>query len=740
MTTRSPWQAPARARWLQGWLVLLVAVAWTGCADDAPDPDPRGIVPLGEWLSDCTPGEARCLDLDVAVCPATGGTARVVACDEGLACDVAAPGGPWCTAEVCVDETTVCLDDTTRGICGGAGERRVHAPCPPGQTCDGGVCASAPTCGRADAWCDGDVRTVCGVDGTLRSRDCRAGCESEFGCACADGGCFERVCAAGARRCVDGIPERCAGDGRGWVEAPACGELATCMAGACVDATCDDSDLPVCVGDHVVTCVDGQPVAEDCRGETARCADRGGVAWCEPMACIPGVAVCIGGERYECAPTGDRRVLDACPAHMTCEAGACVTRACGDDGAPLCAGQHVLGCADDAWTVVATCDAGERCADGACVPTTCPPGVRQCVSDDRAAVCVGGEDPATAWASRYCPLGCNTGTGTCNEPVCEFEGTLVCRDGALLACEDHGGRLTWSRDCASPGCTDPGCGGLDLADAEPCVHDGNCRSGNCSNGLCSPRGHLYLPPTVIDYRVTVASPPDPDELFDGPEMHLHRGMWVMRRPVHVSDPLLTREGMYLGEYDVLPGGWLSVDGRDAARSGDAWSRAEGLETWDECRAIGAVVGLYDCEGYRLLSIVEHQWLASGGRSGPFSQPGVSLDDDPSTSRWSGWERYAELGAEDTYWSVRPNPWGAYHVAGQPPELRYLNVWGRDDDVVTEPVLYRAEPRSIGGPWFRWSGSWPAAGDEGELWGGTATRLARVVPTRAADDEADEEDP
>jgi len=698
------------ARWIVLASFAALALGAVACGDTA-EPTDVGPVTLAEWLTDCVPGQTRCVDAQLATCPAAGGAAELVACPGTMACDIAAAGGAACTLEACANADAVCLDDATAGVCGAAGERRVHVACAPGERCEAGACVAQPLgCGAPGMVCDGDVRVECTVGGDTERVDCGAACTSEDGCTCADGACVERVCMPGAGRCVDGVPQRCGGAGLRWLEQPTCGAGERCDAGVCVIEDCDPGTGYRCLGDTVIWCEDGTPRVDDCAARGEQCRDLDGRARCLPQVCAPGTSVCRDGGRWTCAGDGSRYLPDPCLGFEQCMDGACtMLRVCSEGQDNLCAGQHIWTCEGSAWTPIEACDGDEACHNGVCAPLLCVPGTTRCADADTMVTC---DDPfGTGPAERLqrCVAGCDAASGRCARPVCERPGATYCFDDELWACADDGTTYTRVDDCGGVGCLSGACGGTDVGEGEPCRVDENCAAGHCSNGVCTPAGFEYVPPGS----------------YSIPLVRFYEGVFQSELgPVRIT----TSYGIQVAQLPVrqVEGPWPpGLDRNDPNGDGvsvrvdragfvlfdfgDTWAYANAMSVWhglDEClgrypfgRPVEGCVGAgiddelsrsecRPCQGFRMPYAAEWAWFAHGPGDSIRYVDGVTDFDAPGSSPMASFEVFEGSHPDGAWPHVRPNPWGLRHTAGQPREWIHDSIpeelRGSVTDELTDP--------------------------------------------------------
>ena len=340
--------------------------------------------------------------------------------------------GAGCTdTQYCSDDQSACVDCTCTGkTCGGDGCGNACGTCPAGKGCDdAGQCITAPShcienpaggcggCGCEECVCAADE--VCcqsaGADGDgwdfICIYECQADCGGDL-CPCIPD-CTDRQC--GSDGC-DGTCGTCTGAGQ------VCTDEGTCCVPSCTGKDCGDDgcggscgtceDPLVCEANQCVACTpqcEGKECGEDgcgatcgtcpegkvCAGEGecigatypdsclgldtpsadscdssltlfGCCDNRGRVIWCDggKLFCIdcpsngePASQTCGWADNadftgYDCGNVGEDPA-GTNPLECGFCLGSCVGRDCGDDG---CGG------------TCGTCDSGDSCVAGACVP------------------------------------------------------------------------------------------------------------------------------------------------------------------------------------------------------------------------------------------------------------------------------------------------------------------------------------------------------------------------------------
>jgi hypothetical protein len=345
-----------------------------------------------------------------------------------------------------------------------------NADCDDGITCTRDTCSDAGQC----VWTLNAGTCLlngrCVEDGAPSARNSCQVCDAFLdpfglttladGVSCDDGSactildvCTEGVCAGAALECEDNNP--CTAD--------SCDPSAGCTFSPVRDGTaCDDGSacttdtmcmVGVCRGTRV-SCDDGNPCTDDTCDPASGCVSINNTRPCsDGNACTEGDVCsegsCVAGPSLEC-DDGNQCTIDLCDefagcAYLPLQSPCCLGSAsiC-DDGNPcttdLC-DPETLGCDYENNTVVCSdgnvCTAGDRCAEGGCVPgppLNCDDGNACTTNACRPGSGAGAGCAATALNNVPCDNGdaCTTGD-TCRSGVCE-PGTLIC------ACEPAVGR------------------------------------------------------------------------------------------------------------------------------------------------------------------------------------------------------------------------------------------------------------------------------------------------------------
>lgn len=233
-------------------------------------------------------------------------------CVSGQVCvDSACVTAPACTAG-----SKSCADGTTVATCKADGSGFDKAPCPQGQSCDGGVCKVAPDCPEVPM-CQGNVAVSC-QNGKVKQESC-----------------------------------------------------AVCLGGACCDP-----GVPMCEGEKVMQgwCGTMTVLVADCALTGQTC--QGGQ--CVPKAvCTPGATGCSGSQVQTCKADGSGWSVAPCPGGQVCAGGSCKPQVC-TAAAKACDGSKVTVCdaTGTAWQASDDCAAkGQACQGGGCVAkAACDPG------------------------------------------------------------------------------------------------------------------------------------------------------------------------------------------------------------------------------------------------------------------------------------------------------------------------------------------------------------------------------
>jgi len=382
---------------------------------------------------------------------------------------------PSSCVPMCADDPDACGDDGCGGscgtcpagsVCGGlfcVADPCLGVTCPPGQSCEDGVCLGGgcePSCGLA----------TCGDDGCGGScGTCPAGSVCD-GLACVADPCLGVTCPPG-QSCADGV---CLGEGC----EPSCG-LATCGDDGCGGSCGHCEANEYCVLGHCSATLPGCP-AGHCTVPPPVCDGHTRVELT--------LAGCIGAEcifhehTQDCASDGD-----------VCEEGACVTPcepACPSDWRCVegaCAAPCTAGC--DPFDV---CDDGWCLPVSGCSPAECAPEPPACVTESTVATyqVVGCDDSGCVHES--------TTTGCALDETCHAGG---CRRPAACepACEE-------TEACVGGGCTSPGAARIQASNTHTCHVDSDgvtwCWGSNSGGQLGAGLG-TYGVTSVLPVRVVV---------------------------------------------------------------------------------------------------------------------------------------------------------------------------------------------------------------------------------------------
>ena len=211
--------------------------------------------------AECTPGESKCEDKAVMICP---------------------DGSGWQMAQTC-GENEYCKEDKCEAFV-----------CNPGET-----------------WCEGEVYKVCNAEGTQvqHEEDCSLSEKH-----CFQGVCLDTLCEPQKAFCIDGeTAATCSDDGLS-VDSKPCEAEHSCVEATCTPWECTP-DLPMCDGGIATQCDElGQgpvPGGEDCGFQDKTCSDG------ECQGCLP---ACEG---LDCGDDGCGGVCGECGVGQVCINGKC---------------------------------------------------------------------------------------------------------------------------------------------------------------------------------------------------------------------------------------------------------------------------------------------------------------------------------------------------------------------------------------------------------------------------------
>ena len=430
----------------------------------------------------CEPGTGSCDGNVVVDCNAEGSEISRVDCGDEVCID--GEGGAACISADCEDGQVGCIDRATSYLCTDGARELV--PCNDVQGCVGGECVDQ-ICEPNSRRCDGNTVIVCddaGVsEGTVRCDlvpECQ---EAAAGCLCRGGDCVPLACEPDTTTCDGDNVVRCADDGSGFDVAEVCEPPATCIGGACQEDACDDGMS--CVGDTLVTCVDGTASETNCRESESYCDESEGPS-CAPWFCEPGSAVCTGdwGARWICNPRGSAATESECPDGEYCSDGICLKRACEPDQR-VCDDRQLFVYTSDGsgFELVQTCAGTELCLDGRCLGDE-----PEC---DSASDC-----PAPPGRCEGTTLIRFAGRGSCVSGLCDYsvveeredcaETGELC-DAASLSCVSGSGDIPCDIFTPCPDdlfCVSSRC--RECRTAADCGPDAICTAGACEDCDCPP--------------------------------------------------------------------------------------------------------------------------------------------------------------------------------------------------------------------------------------------------------------
>lgn len=462
----------------------------------------------------CTPGTAT-----AEVCNGADDNCNGVA-DEGVAAVMCPPGANVSTTECaggacgivsCAPLFADCdgvvatgceRPLTTLTSCGACGRMCTlpHA----NETCAGGTCEIA-SCESGWADCDGDAANGCETN-TRTLTDCGgcgAACSlSNATASCGTGTCEIVSCTTGFGDC-DGLDVTgCERSLRTLTDCGTCGTACnipgageSCATGACEPSACDPLRAD-CDGNAANGCETPTNTATSCGGCDIPCALAHASETCTSgscvlLACDTGWADCDGNPVNGCET--DIRTLSNCGACGTscdlanasesCASGSCALTTC-NGGFGNCDGMVANGCETPLTTLTdcggcgTRCDlsrAGESCASGSCVLTTCDTGWGNCDGTTGN----GCETPLNTLSDcGACGMACSLANAgeSCASGTC----TITTCDPLFASCD-----MVSSNGCERPVNTLTDCGACnapcDLANASE-----SCASGACVLGMCDP--------------------------------------------------------------------------------------------------------------------------------------------------------------------------------------------------------------------------------------------------------------
>ncbi len=382
-------------------------------------------------------------------------------------------------------------------------------PCPDGQVCVNGSCATecsdactvagAKQCSGTGAWQEcGDYNG----DGCLEWGTA-VGCQPDEVCSngnCATT-CTSECSVLGATKCNGDAVQTCDdtnGDGcLEWGTAVPCDAGQQCSGGFCSTTCtneCSVEGAKQCDGGGVKTCGDGDgdgclewgTVVPCDAGQT--CSNGNCAATCADDCTVTGAKQCDGNGVKTCGNFDADSCLEwgtvvPCDAGQTCSNGNCAvdcTDECTSVGAKRCDSGGVQTCGNfDAdscleWGSVVPCDPGETCSDGNCALTctnTCQTqGAQQCnVAGTAYQVCDDANgDGCLEWGSE---VPC-AGTDVCSAGVCGATCTSTCPSDGAVQCNVAGSGVETCSDYNGDGC-------LEWGTAAPCGVTATCDAGAC---------------------------------------------------------------------------------------------------------------------------------------------------------------------------------------------------------------------------------------------------------------------
>ncbi|MFO0745303.1 MAG: PKD domain-containing protein [Myxococcota bacterium] len=311
---------------------------------------------------------------------------------------------------------------------------------------------------------------------------------------------------------------------------PEDGTVATDSSVATDTAVATDSTVTT---DTAVSTEPTDTVATDADDTVATDADDT-VDACDPTCSEVGATSCDGNGIITCEDQAGCLVWSApvdCGSDL-CSAGACVhdcASDCSVDGATRCAGDAVETCGEDGdgclvWGAAVACDAGEACSNGACA-TTCTSecdaigvhacdgaaGVKTCADPDHDGCLTWGApvacDAGQSCANGACVLGCSDECSVVGARRCLSNGVQTCGNsdpdsclewgtavacGAGTTCSDGFCTATCSDECTTVGakrCQGNGVETCGNTDADSCLEWSTAvacgASLTCSNGACT---------------------------------------------------------------------------------------------------------------------------------------------------------------------------------------------------------------------------------------------------------------
>lgn len=204
-------------------VILLVA----GCGGDDP---PVGFgCPAGQVLN----ARGTCVD---APAGDTGTGGRDTAGGRDLGGTDSGEDDVVDLPDNCTSGERLCSDRITVSVCNETGDGWLHAPCPSGEVCEGGVCEESDECVPGEVLGCGSTQDllVCSSNGIDRELQACPASEPN----CFDGACSAQLCEPGNRRCDGENVMQCAPDGESEEFVALC-EFG-CSAGRCNDPCATD--------------------------------------------------------------------------------------------------------------------------------------------------------------------------------------------------------------------------------------------------------------------------------------------------------------------------------------------------------------------------------------------------------------------------------------------------------------------------------------------------------------------
>lgn len=421
----------------------------------------------GEMLQDC--GAAGCAD---GACQGDTKTCPNGVCDifeDCLSCaqDCQCQTGETCEGGVCKAAGT-CGNGTCETGVEDCGSCPKDCACQTKQLCEKGVCTASPTCG--DGVCDPAQRENClscqadcqcpqGQYCDAPQQSCRKSCgnglcDAQQGETCAtcphdcpcgsNQRCSQGVC---SQTCGNGLCETSYGETCGSCprDCP-CGANQSCQNGGC-GTSCGNGSCDTAQGENCSTC------PKDCGCNNTEVCRSGK---CNPQC---GNGRCDTDQGETCA-TCPQDCL--CGVGDYCRAGACVAR-CGDGTCDPNQGETCSTCPNDCG-----CPSGQVCKAGSCAASACgscpgrticqnsqctcnhqcdPVGKATCVGTNKYERCSIDQQGCRYWQAFTCPSG-----KSCKDGSCCASGCKVGQECGTNACGDSCGTCHARASCQQDKC------------------------------------------------------------------------------------------------------------------------------------------------------------------------------------------------------------------------------------------------------------------------------------------------